>query len=84
VVGEDVLDVSITFNGSWAKVFVSHDNNELFRVLQVIEDPALEHQQVWADTALVEAFFKMEKKVVHVLSLQHVWDHGFGCLPVTG
>jgi hypothetical protein len=83
VIGEDVSVVNVVFDHGWAKVFISHDNDEILGVSEVVENPSLEHQQVRIDTALAEVFFKMCKKVLHA-GLQHVWDHGFGSLPVTG
>jgi hypothetical protein len=54
VVGEHAFGVNIAFNDGWPDVLVDHDNEEVFRVSQVIEDLSLKQKQIRVDMAFLK------------------------------
>jgi hypothetical protein len=46
-----VFGVDVAFDDGWAKVFVSHDNRQVSRISQVVEDLSLKEEKIRVDMA---------------------------------
>ena len=73
--------VDIAFDDGWPEVLVSHDNEEVFGVSQVVEDLSLKQKKVRVDVAFSEGCLHICEEVFET-RLQLSWDEGFGCLPI--
>jgi hypothetical protein len=77
---EHAFGVDVAFDDGWAEVFVSHDNKQVSRVSQVVEDLLLKEEKIRVDVAFSKSCLQVDEELSRrVFSMAGMRASGASC-----